>query len=65
MASMKAEILSRSRLEPIINKFDLYPLNARTIHIEDLVERLKSAVHVDLIEPLAGSADRGTTGLQR
>jgi len=62
MASMKAQILSRSRLEPIINKFDLYPLERKTTHMEDLVEKLKSAVHVDLIEPLAGSADREPPG---
>ncbi len=62
MASMKAQILSRSRLEPIINKFDLYPVERKTTHMEDLVEKLKSAVHVDLIEPLAGSADREPPG---
>src|SRR5258705_329579 len=62
MASMKAQILSRSRLEPIINKFDLYPVECKTTHMEDLVEKLKSAVHVDLIEPLAGSADREPPG---
>src|SRR5882757_5744346 len=62
MASMKAQILSRSRLEPIINKFELYPVERKTTHMEDLVEKLKSAVHVDLIEPLAGSADRQPPG---
>src|SRR5713226_225160 len=62
MASMKAQILSRSRLEPIINKFDLYPLERKTTHMEDLIEKLKSAVHVDLIEPLAGSNDREPPG---
>lgn len=62
MASMKAQILSRSRLEPIINKFNLYPVERKTTHMEDLVERLKSAVHVELIEPLAGSADRDPPG---
>jgi len=62
MASMKAQILSRSRLEAIINKFNLYPQERRTTHIEDLVEKLKSAVTVELIEPLAGSADREPPG---
>src|SRR6266478_6582543 len=62
MASMKAQILSRSRLEPIINKFGLYPVERKTTHMEDLVEKLKSAVHVDLIEPLAGSANREPPG---
>src|SRR6267142_5177067 len=62
MASMKAQILSRSRLEPIISKFDLYPLERKTTNMEDLVEKLKSAVHVDLIEPLAGAANRQPPG---
>ena len=62
MASMKAQILSRSRLETIINKFNLYPQERQTTHMEDLVEKLKSAVHVELIEPLAGSADREPPG---
>jgi len=62
MASMKAQILSRSRLEPIVTKFDLYPLERKTTHMEDLVEKLKGAVHVELIEPLAGSADRQPPG---
>src|ERR1700686_4039636 len=62
MASMKAQILSRSRLEAIINKFNLYPMERQTTHMEDLVEKLKGAVHVELIEPLAGSADREPPG---
>jgi polysaccharide chain length determinant protein (PEP-CTERM system associated) len=62
MASMKAQILSRSRLESIINKFGLYPVERQTTHMEDLVEKLKSAVRVDLIEPLAGSTDREPPG---
>ena len=62
MASMKAQILSRSRLETIINKFNLYPMERQTTHMEDLVEKLKGAVHVELIEPLAGSADREPPG---
>lgn len=62
MASMKAQILSRSRLEPIITKFDLYPMERKTTHMEDLVDKLKSAVHVELIEPLAGSNDREPPG---
>jgi protein tyrosine kinase modulator len=62
MASMKAQILSRSRLESIIDKFGLYPQERRTTHMEDLVEKLKAAVHVELIEPLAGSADKEPPG---
>jgi polysaccharide chain length determinant protein (PEP-CTERM system associated) len=62
MASLKATILSRSRLELIINKFNLYPDKRSTTHMEDLVEKLKSSINVELIQPLAGSADREPPG---
>jgi polysaccharide chain length determinant protein (PEP-CTERM system associated) len=62
MASMKSQILSRSRLELIINKFNLYPDQRATTHMEDLVEKLKSAVTVDLIQPMAGAADHEPPG---
>ena len=62
MASMKAQILSRSRLEAIINKFNLYSQQRQKVHMEDLVERLKSAIDVELIQPMAGSANRQPPG---
>lgn len=62
MASMKAQILSRSRLETIINKFNLYPQLRAKSHMEDLVEKLKTTVSVELIEPLAGSENREPPG---
>ncbi len=62
MASMKAQILSRSRLEMIINKFNLYPQLRATMHMEDLVDKLKATVSVELIEPLQGSANREPPG---
>jgi len=62
MASMKAQILSRSRLEMIIDKFDLYTQVRTTTHIEELVEKLKSSITVELIQPMAGSPDREPPG---
>src|SRR5215475_7849558 len=62
LASMKAQILSRSRLEMIISKFNLYSQQRATMHMEDLVDKLKSAVSVELIEPLPGSANRQPPG---
>jgi len=62
MASMKAQILSRSRLELIINKFNLYPSQRATTHMEDLVEKLKLVINVELIQPMAGAADREPPG---
>jgi len=62
MASMKAQILSRSRLESIINKFNLYPVERHTTHIEELVEKLKAAIDVELIQPMAGSNNHEPPG---
>ncbi len=62
MASMKAQILSRSRLEAIINKFNLYSQQRRTAHMEDLVERLKGSIDVELIQPMAGATNRQPPG---
>src|SRR5215468_3442884 len=62
MASMKAQILSRSRLETIINKFSLYANLRATKHMEDLVEQLKGTITVELIQPLAGSSNREPPG---
>jgi polysaccharide chain length determinant protein (PEP-CTERM system associated) len=62
MASMKAQILSRSRLESIINKFGLYPQERQTAHIEDLVDKLKTAIDVELIQPMAGAMNNQPPG---
>src|SRR6266702_2168959 len=43
LASMQEEILSRSRLQPIIEKFGLYPSERGTVHMEDLVVKLRAA----------------------
>lgn len=55
MASMKEQILSRSGLQPIIEKFNLYPGRRGSEHMEGLVERLKKSVDVELIQPMPGS----------
>jgi polysaccharide chain length determinant protein (PEP-CTERM system associated) len=62
MASMKAQVFSRSRLEMIINKFNLYPNLRGKKHMEELVEELKGVVVVELIQPLTGSNDREAPG---
>ena len=62
MASMKAQILSRSRLQFIIEKFGLYPEQRAKLHMEDLVDKLRGAINVELIQPLQGSANREPPG---
>jgi len=44
LSSMQQQILSRSRLEPIINQFGLYSNDTNKVPMEDLVERLQKAI---------------------
>lgn len=62
LASMKEQILSRSGLQPIIEKFNLYSSKRGSEHMEDLVERLKKSIEVELIQPMQGSANRQPPG---
>jgi protein tyrosine kinase modulator len=64
MASMKEQVLSRSRLQPIIENFNLYANQRAKKHMEDLVEQLRQAVEVELIEPMTGSVNRQPPGFR-
>lgn len=64
LSSMKGEILSRSRLEPIIEKFNLYANDRAKVHMEDLVERLRKAVEVVPLEAMPGTQDRSLPGFE-
>ena len=52
LASMKPQILSRTRLEPIIRQFGLYPQDVNRVSMDDLVERLQKAVDVTPVAPM-------------
>jgi protein tyrosine kinase modulator len=62
LASMQEQILSRTRLQPIIEKFGLYANDRGRIHVEDLVERLRNSVTVKPLEPMAGTQNRSLPG---
>src|SRR5213082_342242 len=62
LASMKEQILSRTRLQPIIEKFGLYAEVRSRVHIEDLVERLRMAVEIKPLEPTPGTQSRQLPG---
>jgi len=62
LASMKEQILSRSRLQPIIEKLNLYAEDRDKKHMEDLVDRLRQSIDVSLMQPMAGSMDRQPPG---
>jgi polysaccharide chain length determinant protein (PEP-CTERM system associated) len=53
LATMQQQILSRTRLEPIIRQFGLYPQDTNRVSMDDLVGRLRKSVEVSPVEPMA------------
>jgi polysaccharide chain length determinant protein (PEP-CTERM system associated) len=62
LASMQQEILSRTRLEPLIQQFGLYRDEKNPLSTENLVERLRKAVTVTPIQPMAETRSQGLPG---
>jgi polysaccharide chain length determinant protein (PEP-CTERM system associated) len=62
LASMQEQILSRTRLQPIIEKFGLYANERRRINIEDLVEKLRTAVIVKPMDSMPGTQNHSLPG---
>jgi len=62
LASMQEQILSRTRLEPIIEKFELYPDVREKVHIEDLVERLRASIAVRPLVSMPGTQNQSLPG---
>jgi len=62
LASMKEQILSRTRLEPVIEKFDIYSNDRGKAHMEELVDRLRTAIEISPLAPMAGTEDRSMPG---
>jgi polysaccharide chain length determinant protein (PEP-CTERM system associated) len=58
LASMKAQVLSGPRLQPIIEKLNLYADQRPKATMDDLVGQLQKAVDVKLLEPMPGSGGR-------
>lgn len=54
LSSMKEQILSRTRLEPVIEKFSLYTEDRARLPIEDLIGRLRKAVAITPLEAMPG-----------
>ncbi|MFZ1974657.1 MAG: Wzz/FepE/Etk N-terminal domain-containing protein [Candidatus Acidiferrales bacterium] len=53
LSSMQQQILSRSRLEPVIRQFNLYPEEVTKMSMDDLVGRLQRAIEVTPIAPMS------------
>ncbi len=55
LAAMQEQILSRTRLQPIIEKFGLYPKDRSHAHIDDVVERLRGTIVIKPMDPTPGT----------
>jgi len=53
LSSMRQQILSRTRLEPIIHQFGLYTADAQKTSMDALVERLQASIEVSPVMPMA------------
>ena len=53
LASMQQEILSRTRLEPLIHQYGLFQSDINKVPIDDLVARLQKAIEVTPVLPMA------------
>jgi polysaccharide chain length determinant protein (PEP-CTERM system associated) len=62
LASMQEQILSRTRLQPIIEKFSLYPKDTDGGYSDDVITKVRAAVKITPMEPMAGTENRQLPG---
>ncbi len=62
LAAMQQQILSRSRLEPLIHQLGLYSKDISQVPMEVLVERLRNAITITAIQPMAETRAQNLPG---
>jgi polysaccharide chain length determinant protein (PEP-CTERM system associated) len=62
LAAMQQQILSRSRLEPVIKELNLFPAESPGLPTEELVDRLRKAVTISPIHPMAETRAQNLPG---
>ena len=62
LASMQQQILSRSRLEPIIHKYNLFPKEVNQRSMDELVLKLQKDIDVSPILPMAETRAKDLPG---
>src|SRR5579862_9217398 len=62
LASMQEQILSRTRLEPIIEKFGLYADQRQRLHMDELVAKLRTAITIKPIDQMTGTLHNSLPG---
>lgn len=62
LASMRQQVTSRTRLEPVIHQFDLYASDVNKVSMEVLVARLQGAIEVTPVQAMAETRADGLPG---
>jgi protein tyrosine kinase modulator len=62
LASMQQQILSRTRLEPIVRQFGLYSEDMNKVPMDQLVARLQKAIDVTPVQPMIETGVRDLPG---
>jgi polysaccharide chain length determinant protein (PEP-CTERM system associated) len=62
LASMQQQILSRSGLEPLIQQFGLYQEDVNRVPVDVLVDRLRNAITISPIQPMAETRAQNLPG---
>ena len=60
LATMQEQILSRTRLQPIVEKFGLYKEDVGRVSMEDLVAQLRKSITVTAVRTMTGSRTENT-----
>ena len=63
LATMQEQILSRTRLQPIIERFGLYKQDVNKVPMEDLVDRMRKNITVTAVKAEFQSTRAGSQGL--
>ncbi len=62
LAAMQQQILSRTRLEPVIRDLSLYQTDIDRVSMEDLIDRLRKAIEVSPVAPMAETRAQNLPG---
>jgi polysaccharide chain length determinant protein (PEP-CTERM system associated) len=62
LATMTEQILSRTRLQPIVEQFNFDPADHGRVPLENLVGRLRESIDVEPVRPAPGTRSNGLPG---
>src|SRR5258708_33538768 len=62
LASMQGQILSRTRLQHLVEQFNLFKKDANRVPTELLVERLRKSIKVTPLNPMPGTLSQALPG---